>query len=151
MITVRPYEQADWDSLQEIHDAARKIELHFAGLDAAFLPLTVAAEREDLFDYHLGVAELDGRVVGFTAFTEEELAWLYVLPEVHRRGVGRALVAYACTQEPGICEIEVLEGNTPARTLYESCGFCVRETVHGVMPGNEAFPVTVWCLTNKAE
>ena len=40
------------------------------------------AETEGLFEYkHLDVALLDNKVVGFCAYSEDELAWLYVLPE----------------------------------------------------------------------
>lgn len=145
-ITLRPYNPADWEQLRVIHDAARKIELRLAGLDDAFLPLDIAAEREDLFDYHLRVAELNGTVAGFAAFTEEELAWLYVNPTLHRRGIGKALVLGALAEMPTVRELEVLVGNTPARALYKSCGFRLEKTVSGVMPGNESFPVTVWCM-----
>ena len=48
---IRPYTQADWPRIAAVHDAARPMELHLAGLDGAFLPLSVAAQREGLFDY----------------------------------------------------------------------------------------------------
>lgn len=145
---IRSYEPRDWDAIQKIHDEARMIELHLAGLEEAFLPLSIAAEREDLFDYPgLYVAELEGgEVAGFTACNEEELAWLYVAPAHMRRGIGRALSLYAMEQFPGICEIEALRGNEPARLLYESLGFRVREIVRGKMPGNEAFAVEVYAM-----
>ena len=60
MIAVRPYEQRDWLRIEAIHDQARRQELALAGLEAAFVPLRIAAEREALFDYALLVAELDG-------------------------------------------------------------------------------------------
>ena len=44
-------------------------------MEEAFLPLSVAAEREGLFAYPgLFAAEQDGQVVGFAACTEDELA-----------------------------------------------------------------------------
>lgn len=145
---IRPYETRDWEAIQAIHDEARKIELRLAGLDAAFLPLSIAAEREDLFDYPgLYVAELEnGEVAGFTACDEEELAWLYVAPAHMRRGIGRALSLHAMQQFPGICEIEALRGNEPARLLYEGLGFRVKEIVRGKMPGNEDFAVEVYAM-----
>ena len=95
-ITIRPYTPADYTSISRIHDAARKIELSLARLDDAFLPFFVAAEREDFFDYpHIDVAELNDQVVGFCAYTEEELAWLYVSPDLHRQKIGSALVRAA--------------------------------------------------------
>ena len=54
---IRPYAPADWPRIEAVHDAARKIELHQAGLDGAFLPLSIAAQREGLFDYTILVAQ----------------------------------------------------------------------------------------------
>lgn len=147
MITIRGYETRDWERIQAIHDEARRRELALAGLEAAFLPLAVAAEREGLFDYQLAVAELDGAVAGFVAYTEEELAWLYVDQAMGRRGVGRALARHALERADRPMSVEVLQGNEPALALYRSLGFRDVETVTGHMPGNEAFSVTVHCLT----
>lgn len=148
---IRPYTQADWPWIAAAHDAARKLELHLAGLDDAFLPLAEAAEREGLFDYTILVAA-DAEVMGFVAFTEEELAWLYVNPAHHRKGIGRALAQAALAQMgPGPLSVEVLAGNVPALTLYRSLGFTQEEVVHGHMPGNEDFSVTVHCLTTPEE
>ena len=145
-IRIRPYRNADYPRLCAIHDAARRNELALAGLSDAFLPLEVAAGREGLFDYTLRLAELDGQTAGFAAFTEDELAWLYVDPALARRGVGRALVEYALSEMGRPVSIEVLAGNAPALALYEGCGFRRTETLTGKMPGNEDFSVTVHIL-----
>ena len=84
---IEKYKDCYWEDLCRIHNAARKIELQYASLEAAYLPLDIAAEREGLFEYdHLDVAVEDGRPVGFCAYTDEEIAWLYVLPERMRGG-----------------------------------------------------------------
>ncbi|MBD5468479.1 MAG: GNAT family N-acetyltransferase [Lachnospiraceae bacterium] len=141
---IRDYQKADWDSIERIHDRARKIELCLAGLSDAFLPLRVAAECEGLFDYPgLFVAEREGQVVGFTACTEEELAWLYVDPANMRKGIGRILATHAITMFPGIRYIEVLKGNEPAIALYKSLGFRATGIEKGNMPGNECYSVEV--------
>ena len=145
-IRIRPYRNADYPRLCAIHDAARRNELALAGLSDAFLPLEVAAGRKGLFDYTLRLAELDGQTAGFAAFTQDELAWLYVDPALARRGVGRALVEYALSEMGRPVSIEVLAGNAPALALYEGCGFCRTETLTGKMPGNEDFSVTVHVL-----
>lgn len=44
-ITIRNYQVSDWNAIQKIHDESRKIELKLAGLEDAFLPLCIAAER----------------------------------------------------------------------------------------------------------
>ncbi len=145
-IVIRDYSGEDWLRLQEIHDAARKNELRLAGLDDAFLPLTVAAEAEGLFAYTVRVAWLEGTAAGFSAFTEDELAWLYVDPALSRRGVGTRLVQDALEHMGRPVTLEVLVGNEPARLLYARCGFRLMETVSGRMPGNEKFPVTCHVL-----
>lgn len=151
-IHIRPYEERDWPAIQEAHDLARRGELRLAGLDDAFLPLEIAALREGLFDYLVDVAEADGRVVGFIACSEDELAWLYVHPDVQRRGVGAALCRHALARRGNApMELEVLVGNEPARALYQRLGFAVTGTVSGVMPGNERFPVRVWCMEHRPE
>lgn len=145
---ILPYFVEDWPALQEIHDLARMQELKFAGLEAAFLPLSVAAVREGLFDYQVYVAKEAGTAVGFAAFTEDELAWLYVHPKHQRRGIGRSLALFALrAMEEGEKTVEVLEGNEPARNLYRSLGFTRETLLHGQMPGNEAFAVSVWQMT----
>lgn len=149
-ISIRPYEASDYDEISLIHDAARKIELSLASLDDAFLPFSVASEREDFFEYpYIDVAIMDGKIVAFSAYTEEELAWLYVSTDKMRQKIGTAMVERALQNAPEINAIEVLVGNEPAKKLYESCGFSVRNIVSGVMPGNESFPVRVYCMARR--
>ncbi len=145
-LLLRDYQPADWPRLMAIHDAARREELQLAGLEEAFLPLSVAAEREGLFEYTLRVAELEGEAAGFAAFTQDELAWLYVDPALSRRGVGHALVEDALSRMGRPVSIEVLSGNEPALALYHRCGFREVETAAGRMPGNEEFSVVCHIL-----
>lgn len=111
----------------------------------------MAGPAEGLLEYpHLDVALVEGEPVGFCAYTEEELAWLYVSPAWQRRGIGRALGERALQQEPGIKCVEVLTGNEPARRLYESLGFAARATLSGQMPGNEGYSVQVHAMERLA-
>lgn len=146
-LVIRPYRPEDLPRLSAIHDAARLQELRLAGLAEAFLPLEIAAEREGLFQYTLRVAEWDGQAAAFAAYTEDELAWLYVDPAYMRRGIGSRLVRYVqenTSARPLV--IEVLAGNGPAMSLYKAMGFQHVDTRTGAMPGNEAFQVTAWVL-----
>lgn len=147
MLAIRPYRPEDFPGIERVHDRARRVELRYAGLEDAFLPLRIAAEREDLFAYPgLFVAELGGEIAGFAACTQEELAWLYVDPAHFRKGVGRALAEHALQRFPGIRHVEVLSGNAPAKALYARLGFVTAATERGRMPGNEAFSVQVDCM-----
>ncbi len=143
-ILIRPYRPADREAVAAIHDKARRNELELAGLPTAFLPFAATAAAEGFFDYpHIDVAVMDGQVAGFSAYTGEELGWLYVDPALKRQGIGRQLVRQALKNEPELYYMELLAGNFPARKLYESEGFVFQKTLHGRMPGNESFAVTV--------
>ena len=48
MLAIRPYRPEDFPGIERVHDRARCVELRYAGLEDAFLPLRIAAEREDL-------------------------------------------------------------------------------------------------------
>lgn len=145
-ITIRSYQETDWACIEEIHDSARKMELESAQLSDAFVPLKQAAQSEGLFEYTLRVAEQEGKVVGFVAYTSDELAWLYVHPDCMRKGVGRALTEHVLknTERP-LC-IEVLMGNERACAFYQAMGFALVKTLSGKMPGNEAFDVSVYVM-----
>ena len=150
MLAIRPYRPEDFPGIERVHDRARRVELRYAGLEDAFLPLRIAAEREDLFAYPgLFVAELGGEIAGFAACTQEELAWLYVDPAHFRKGVGRAHAEHALQRFPGIRRVEVLSGNAPAKALYARLGFVTAATERGRMPGNEAFSVQVDCMERR--
>lgn len=147
---IRPYAPGDWARVCEIHDAARRDELAAAGLDAAYLTLEQTAANEGFLDYEIRVAEVDGRVLGFVASTDEELAWLYVDPAAYGRGVATALIRAVLAQAEGALSAEVLEGNAAALAVYRKAGFEVVGSERGVMPGNEAFAVSVTVLQRPA-
>jgi ribosomal protein S18 acetylase RimI-like enzyme len=145
---IRPYATEDWNRVCQIHDAARKDELAAAGLAPAFLTLEQTAENEGFLDYTLRVAEADGRVVGFVAFTDEELAWLYVDPAEYGKGVGTALIQAALRETGSPMSAEVLVGNDAALAVYRRAGFEVTGIQNGVMPGNESFHVSATVLVH---
>jgi GNAT superfamily N-acetyltransferase len=143
---IRPYAPADWDQLCAVHDASRSDELQTSGLLDAFLTLEQTAENEGLFDGQVFVHELDGEVLGFMAFAENELTWLYVRPLAYRRGVGRALLRHAIEACAGNLSTEVLLGNEPALQLYLSEGFRILQRVDGKLAGNESFAASGYVL-----
>ncbi|MEO0802967.1 MAG: GNAT family N-acetyltransferase [Cyanobacteria bacterium J06642_2] len=145
-INIRPYESTDWSRLCEIHDASRLDELTLTVGTDAFLTLEQTADNESLFDNKIFVAVADNVVQGFIAYSDEELAWLYVDPKFYRRGVGRALVQHAVSNSAPTMKIELLEGNTPALELYRSEGFKVIEHLKGQLVGNEEFAASGFVL-----
>lgn len=141
-VVVRDYAPADWPALCRVHDAARMQELAASVGVAAFLTLEQTAEGEGLFDDRVWVAVSRERVVGFVAFAEDEVTWLYVDPAHQRRGVGRALLRHALAHAGPVVEASVLAGNDAALALYTAEGFALRETRSGSLVGNESFPAT---------
>ena len=115
----------------------------------AFLTLEQTADNEGLFDNKLFVAEVDNIVQGFVAYSDEELAWLYVDPKFYRKGVGRALVRHAVADSEPTMVIELLEGNTPALELYLSEGFKVTKRIEGRLEGNEDFAAVGLVLSRE--
>lgn len=146
MTFIRPYTPDDWPRLCQIHDAARRNELRLSAGEAAFLTLAQTAQGEGLFDARLDVAEHDGHVQGFVAFSDDELTWPYVAPDAGRQGIGRSLLRHACVHAGPRFATEVLEGNEPALRLYLSEGFRIERQVRGRLTGNEAFAAAGFVL-----
>lgn len=94
-LEIREYHEVDFDRLCQIHDQARKKELEAANLSGAFKPLKIAAYEEDLFSYNIYVGQKDKKVIGFVAFSDDELAWLYVDPSFQKQGVGSKLIEFS--------------------------------------------------------
>lgn len=150
-LTIRPYRPEDWPRMCAVHDAARVDELAAAGLGDAFLTLEQTYENEALFAGEVAVAEVEGEVVGFVAWTAEELTWLYVDPPRYRQGVGRALLRHALAAVRGAVTAEALVGNEVALALYLSEGFRVLRRSDGRLVGNEAFPASAFVLERGAQ
>jgi ribosomal protein S18 acetylase RimI-like enzyme len=142
MLVIRPYRSGDWAAIEAIHDAARLIELRLSVGEEAFLSLAETAENEGLFAGEVWVATEADAVVGFVAACADEITWLYVDTERHRRGIGRALLRHAIGCCGEVVRVETLVGNEPALALYRSEGFTVVETKAGRLVGNERFPAT---------
>lgn len=144
-LTIRPYVPEDWEAIAGAHDAARLQELTASVGPEAFLDLAATAEGEGLFDGEVWVAVADMTVVGFVAYDDAEVTWLYVHPDAQGRGTGRALLRRALrhAEESGVTAVEVTVLDAgPARELYESEGFTLTQTKTGPLVGNEAFTAT---------
>lgn len=150
MPTIRPYSPDNWPRLCAIHDRARLDELRLPAGEAAFLTLEQTAENEGLFDNRLDVAVVNDDVVGFVAFSNDELTWLYVDPAHYGQGIGRALLRHAIQQAGPVFTTEVLEGNTPALNLYLSEGFRIDKHMSGRLTGNESFAASGYLLSRSA-
>jgi len=85
----------------------------------------------------LALARRDGVPVGFVAWRPDaggamKLERLYVLPQYHGEGIGRALidhvVSHARTARCSSLRLNVNRGNAKAIRAYERCGFAILES-----------------------
>ena len=102
------------------------------GYSAEALGRFIAAD-----DAGLALAMRDGAAVGFVAWYREDatttkLDKLYVLPEHHGEGIGRALIEHvvdwASAAGSSAITLNVNRGNRGAVRAYERCGFSIRES-----------------------
>jgi ribosomal protein S18 acetylase RimI-like enzyme len=142
MIQLRNYNLEDWDAIADIHDQARLDELRASVGVEAFLSLAATAENEGLFEGEVWVACDGETVVGFIAFADDEVTWLYVSPDYYRQGIGKKLLRQAIDRCGKTVTTSVLSGNDAALHLYLSEGFKIMETKTGKLNGNESFSAT---------
>jgi GNAT superfamily N-acetyltransferase len=103
--------------------------LHTDEEDRAFIRDVVLVQHE------VWLAEVDGRVVGFVALSEDMLVHLYVHPEAQGRGGGSALISRAKERRPHGFTLWVFQQNEGARRFYEANGLELVELTDG--SGNE--------------
>jgi ribosomal protein S18 acetylase RimI-like enzyme len=87
-----------------------------------------------------------GRIIGFAGNRDRFITWLFVHPDSRRKGVATAMVRQLLDQLDGTVTLNVVKGNTPALTLYQSLGFAVERE----FPGNfQGTPCTVAKLRHE--
>ncbi len=134
-IQVRRAAEGDAEAIAEIHVTARREAM-------PWLPVlhTEAETREWVANIVLPhqevrVAEVDGRIVGYSARDGAELNDLYVGPRYQGRGAGTALLHAAMAASPGQLLLWTFQRNDDARRFYERHGFEAIELTDGA--GNE--------------
>jgi len=147
VFTIRSYQPGDWEFICAIHDAARLDELRGSCDLRAFIPLAQDPESEQLLRSSIFVAQVQDRVVGFSAVEGDYLGWLYVSPDCYRRGIGRALLRVAVERAGSPAWTVVLAGNDPAIALYRSEGFLEAARYAS---DNSGYPVTCLRLERRA-
>jgi len=118
-------------------DAGAVSRVYVAARDEmAYLPRIDEEHRPVLGAWFIGrgaiwLAEEEGRVVGFSGVSGEELTHLYVDPAAQNRGVGSALLDHAKGLSPQRLELWVFQKNGGARRFYERHGFRLVQLTDG--------------------
>ena len=113
----------DFPALLVIWEAAVRATHHF--LPEAILQDIKAQLIPDYFpqvQLFIVRRKADGQILGFAGIAEQKLEMLFVSPEQHRLGVGKALLHYVIRQH-AVNAVDVNEQNPQAVTFYLSQGF----------------------------
>lgn len=118
---IRPYTDGDVDELLDVWYRASMLAHPF--LSAEFLE----AERGRITGRWLPIAdtsiyESDGRVVGFLSLIGNVVGAIFVDPDHHGHGIGRALMDDA-RESHRMLELDVFEANAIGRRFYDAYGF----------------------------
>lgn len=87
----------------------------------------IAQERKNVAEIYMPntdtwVAEIDGKVEGFIALMGNEVGAIFLQPECHGKGIGKALMDKA-QELHGDLEVEVFKENSIGRKFYSHYGF----------------------------
>lgn len=87
----------------------------------------IAQERKNVAEIYIPntdtwVAEIDGKVKGFIALMGSEVGAIFLQPDCHGKGVGKALMDKA-QELHGDLEVEVFRENVIGRNFYSRYGF----------------------------
>ena len=118
---IRDFESKDTEAVVNVWRAATQVAHPF------FANNFLEGEADNLRNIYLAhaatrVTEIDGRVVGFLAMIGHEIGGLFLDPDLHGQGLGRALVDDVA-EVHGTLEVEVFERNAVGRRFYDSYGF----------------------------
>jgi len=120
-ISIRPYSESDFAAVCAIHDRARPYELTGSADPRAFRPMVEEAEEEEFFA------------------SKTLVAWLYVDPDHHRRGIGSMLLGEALKHCGSQAWVNTMDGNAAAISLYRKAGF---ELVKSFPSDCDGYPCT---------
>jgi putative acetyltransferase len=120
---IRRYDPADRDALLAVWAESSAVAHPF------WTPAMFEQERRDIAEKFLPVAETyvferSGAVVGFISLLDHEVGGIFVAPQYHGQGIGRALMDWVRGSR-GHLELDVFEANALGRGFYAAYGFSV--------------------------
>ena len=126
---IRVHDPSDLSSLLKIWKGANAIAHPF--LTSDFVSTVAAAmETQYLPDSDTWVYAEADEILGFVSMMGNEIGGLFVDPNHHRKGIGKALVKKVAEMHE-VMEVEVFNKNLIARPFYEKEGFSyMKEYVH---------------------
>ncbi|MCW9030182.1 MAG: GNAT family N-acetyltransferase [Gammaproteobacteria bacterium] len=126
---IRKYKETDLDAVLSSWELATRLAHEF--MTDEF----IAQERKNVAEIYLPntdtwVAEIDGEVKGFISLIGNEVGAIFLKPDYHGQGIGKALMDKAQELLENL-EVEVFRQNTIGRNFYSKYGFeQIKETFH---------------------
>ncbi|MDM5147765.1 GNAT family N-acetyltransferase [Candidatus Persebacteraceae bacterium Df01] len=132
---IRQYRESDLDSVLESWEVATRLAHEF--MTDEF----IAQERKNVAEMYIPntdtwVAELDGEVKGFISLMSNEIGAIFLQPNYHGKGIGKALMDKAQFLH-GDLEVEVFKENAIGRNFYSKYGFEYLEEKHHEPTGQQ--------------
>ena len=126
---IRKYQRKDTDAIVSVWYQSSSLAHPF--LEAAFMEKEKRNVREMyLPNTETWVFEKEGAVVGFISMMGNEVGAIFVRPNFHGQGIGRALMDTVAKLHPTL-EVEVFERNKLGRAFYDKYGFeIVKNHIH---------------------
>ena len=118
---IRKYEEKDIDELLDAWYSASQVAHPFLSEDF------FDRERKKIPEEYIPRAEIwvyeqNNRVVGFIALIGNLVGAIFVDPDLHGTGIGRALMEHAKSLR-SFLELDVFKENRIGRNFYDKCGF----------------------------
>ncbi|MEH6548693.1 MAG: GNAT family N-acetyltransferase [Pseudomonadales bacterium] len=118
---IRQYEDSDLEAVLSSWEVATRLAHPF--MTDEF----IAQERIKVAEIYMPntdtwVVDIDGSVEGFIALMGNEVGAIFLQPEHHGKGAGKALMDKA-QELHGDLEVEVFKGNSIGREFYSKYGF----------------------------
>lgn len=126
---IRQYRNDDLEPVLDAWESATRLAHAFMSDEF------IAQSRKDVTNIYLPntdtwVAEVDGEVRGFVALMGNEVGAIFLRPDFHGQGIGRALMDKAQALH-GNLEVEVFKVNKIGREFYSRYGFdFIEEKLH---------------------
>ncbi len=141
---IRQYEVSDLEGVLDSWEVATRLVHPF--MTDEF----IAQERKNVAEIYMPntdtwVAELEGEIKGFIALMGNEVGAIFLQPNCHGQGIGKALMDKA-QKIHGNLEVEVFKVNSIGRSFYSKYGFEQREEKLHEQTGQQ-----VLCLTFTAK
>ncbi len=118
---IRQYKESDLESVLDSWEVATRLAHKFMTDDF------IAQGRKDITEIYLPitdtwVVEINSLVIGFLALIGNEVGAIFLQPDYHGRGIGKALMDKA-QELHGNLEVEVFKVNHIGRKFYSKYGF----------------------------